>query len=243
VGAVLRQGLLFLWILGSLTCGVLCPPARAETPSTTFSETSIAALTQGLVAQSFPELQSKSIAHHTFDAADVFFESNLEVASLMPWHQGPVQYLVNYNPAVFRKGCPPAAIEGILAHELSHTLDYVNGGIPALLEIVNALRLPQSNQRYEHQTDLQAIFRGYGPGLIAYREWIYTQLTPGAIRQKQATYYTPDEIRLLMESLVWAKAHDLEAPWKHWLLQNVPTSRKSLLNALQGLKSGMVKRL
>lgn len=203
----------------------------------------IAALTQQLVAKSFPELQGKTIAHRSFDAPDVFFESNLDIGTLMPWHRGPVLYLVNYNPALFDKGCPPKAIEGILAHELSHTVDYVTGGIPALLGVVNDLRLPQSNQRYERRTDLQAIFRGYGPGLIAYREWIYPQLTPRERRQKRFTYYTPDEIALLMDSLAWAKAHDLEAPWQQWLWQKVPTSRKSLLNALQGLKSGMVKKL
>lgn len=203
----------------------------------------IATLTQQVVAQSFPELRGQIIEHRSLASSDVFFESNLDIGTLMPWHQGPVRYRVNYNPALFDKGCPPAAIEGILAHELSHTLDYVQGGIPALLSVVNALRLPQSNQRYERRTDLQAIFRGYGPGLIAYREWIYPQLTPQELRQKRLTYYTPDEIVLLMESLTWAKAHDLEVPWKQWLWQNVPTSRKSLLNALQDLKSGMVKRL
>lgn len=243
----LLDGLLRISVLSSVFfSGLFYSTAMAETPSGSPQMThvnDIAHITQRLVAQSFPELQGKSIAHHTFQSADVFFESNLDVSTLMPWHSGPVQYLVNYNPDLFAKGCPPEAIAGILAHELSHTVDYVNGGIPALLEVVNALRLPQSNQRYEHRTDLRAIFRGYGPGLIAYREWIYGQLTPQDLRQKRATYYTPDEIRWLMDSLKWAEANDLRPAWEQWLWQNVPTSRKSLLNALQGLKSGMVKRL
>lgn len=235
------------WLGRVLAVGVFFTMGSSFAMSMPFDDANgrevIAPLAQRLIAQSFPELQGKALAHNTFRSSDVFFESNLDISTLMPWHTGPVLYLVNYNPELFEKGCPPAAIEGILAHELSHTVDYVNGGIPALLEVLNALRLPQSNQRYEHRTDLRAIFRGYGPGLIAYREWIYGQLSPVELRQKQATYYTPEEIRLLMESLDWSQEQGIRSAWERWLWQNVPHSRKSLLNALQGLKSGMVNKL
>lgn len=189
-----------------------------------------------IIDRSYPELQGLTFEHLTLQSPDVFFTSNVNLSTLWPtlWSGKPrdVVYRINYNPDFVSAGCPPEAVEAILAHELAHTLDYVEGGVPALLGVLNAIRLPQSNARYERRTDLRAIFRGYGKGLMAYRQWIYARLTPAELRLKRLTYYTPAEIALLMKALEASQNQEdrlaLEARW--WA--DPPLSRKAILASL-----------
>ena len=51
---------------------------------------------------------------------------------------------------------------------------------------------------YERETDLFALERGCGEGLIAFRTWLYAQLDDEAIAEKQRDYYTPEEIEAWM---------------------------------------------
>ncbi len=215
-------------LFSSTTLAKTLPASDAE---------NIPRMTRQVIANSFPELQDKHIEHRAFVASDVFFTSNVVIPTLFG---GPVTYLVNYNPRILELNCPTVAIEGILAHELSHTLDYVKGGIPALLEVLNAIRLPLSNQRYERHTDLQAIFRGYGEGLIAYRQWIYPRLTPSELREKRRNYYTPEEIQLIMTTYQQQPVAEQKS-LEQLLLQTVPLNLNDLRKTL--VKSGMVRGL
>lgn len=161
--------------------------------------------------QSFPELEGRSLELGSFEEADSFFQSQFEFWSLFGSRP---RYRIEVNPRLLELGCPPEAIDAVLAHELGHTLDYDQEGLPGLFKVLSRLLIDPRG--YEHRTDLQAIFRGYGSGLALYREWIYAQLTPEQVERKRYMYYQPAEIRLLMSRLSeldFAARKRLEAQW------------------------------
>ena len=43
-----------------------------------------------------------------------------------------------------------------------------------------------------------AIARGYGEGLIKYREWLYKNISAKALIAKKRDYFTPEEIEILL---------------------------------------------
>lgn len=162
----------------------------------------------------FPELRKVAVQLGSFSEADAYFQSNFKFWTLLS--SSPV-YVVEMNPEIIVRGCPPEAIEAILAHELAHTLDYVQGGIPAIVQIGWTYLNPETRAVYEHRTDLQAIFRGYGPGLIQYRQWIYTQLNPEQLALKKAIYYLPEEILQIQKRLQGLRPEQRLALEKTWL--------------------------
>ncbi|PKL76750.1 MAG: hypothetical protein CVV27_08670 [Candidatus Melainabacteria bacterium HGW-Melainabacteria-1] len=128
----------------------------------------------------FPELDGQVLEVGTFVESDSYFQSNFDALSLL----GPRPiYRIEVNPRIFALDCPPAAIEAVLAHELAHTLDYVRGGLAGILGI--GWQLLVGPAPYERRTDLQAIFRGFGPGLRQYRLWLYAQLSPEQLLRKR----------------------------------------------------------
>jgi hypothetical protein len=200
------------------------PVFAAETPHFVTVE-ALAIRLQEIRARSFPELAGQSLYLSTFVASDAFFQSNFEVASLLV---GPVQYVIEVNPRIFALDCPPQAIDAVLAHELSHTLDYHRGGLWGILDILNQLRLYPSLVRYERRTDLQAVFRGYGPGLIAYRHWIYRVIPASDVAAKRQTYFTPEEIQVLLGILAEAEALGLRSRLETYWLADPPLSLAEL---------------
>lgn len=179
---------------------------------------------QAVKDNAFPELEGQEIRLGQFSEADAFFQSNFEPLSLFT--SQPV-YVIEINPAVLNSHCPQAALEAILAHELAHTLDYHKGGPVGLLQIGWQMLSLEGLRQYEHRTDLQAIFRGYGPGLIAYRQWIYTQLTPEQQQRKQLIYYQPSEIQLLIDGLSRLSSQQRQQLQQQWLL-NPPLNAEQI---------------
>lgn len=176
----------------------------------------------------YPELADQRLKLGQFHEADAYFQSNFNVPTLFT--PAP-EYVVEVNPLLWERGCPHNAIIAILAHELSHTLDYVEGGIPGIIEIGLQLAHFEGLRRYEHRTDLRAIFRGYGPGLIAYRRWIYAQLTPQQLQRKKAVYYQPHEILLIQRRLEQSTAKERQQLEKVWM-KNPPMSSGEIEAAL-----------
>lgn len=211
----------------------LCFPAQALDASR--YQTDLADLTQrvqSVRAHSFPDLAAQEIQIGTFSESDAYFQSNFQFWTLLT--PKPV-YVLQVNPALWERHCPPEAMTAILAHELSHTLDYVKGGLPGLIQIGWVELFPDSRAVYEHRTDLQAIFRGYAPGLIAYREWIYAQLNPEELARKKQTYYQPAEIRRIAQ--IWSELTPSErlALEQRWLAQP-PMDLASIEKAASGLQ-------
>ena len=209
------------------------PVFAADTPHFVSMET-LAARLQEVQARSFPELSGQSLRLSRFEASDAFFQSNFEVGSLLV---GPVQYVIEVNPRIFALDCPPPALDAVLAHELAHTLDYHRGGLWGVLDILNQLRLYPSLVRYERRTDLQAIFRGYGPGLIAYRHWVYRVIPAMDVATKRQTYFTPEEIQALLDILAEAEAVGLRTPLEAYWLTDPPLSLAELKRDWQNFRS------
>lgn len=164
--------------------------------------------------QSFPELKDLSIQVGQFQEADSFFQSWLDIGQLL---QGKWVYQIDVNPRFLELNCPDAALDAVLAHELSHTLDYHRGGMAGIVGIL--WQLLWQPAVYERHTDLQAISKGYGPGLIQYRQWQYQHLTSEQIIRKKINYYSPEEITLILSILESLDESSKQAQIQLWLQQ------------------------
>ncbi|MBF2054173.1 MAG: hypothetical protein IGS03_12045 [Candidatus Sericytochromatia bacterium] len=168
---------------------------------------------QELVQSAFPELVKEKLVLQPLQSRDVFFQSNFKPLSVLS--QKPV-YVIQVNPALFERQLPLPAARAILAHELAHTLDYHRHGLGGLAKV--GWQVLFHNQHYEYRTDLQAIARGFGEGLIAYREWVYQQIPAADLAKKQKTYYQPAQIRQLMH--LWEQAQaagQAKSTLQNWL--------------------------
>jgi hypothetical protein len=148
--------------------------------------------------RSFPELAGAEVRIRAFHSQTDFFRSRFSFSRFFVPAKLP--YVVSVNPMIEGRALPPDAEYAILAHELAHILQYSRG---SRLRLAGLIRLSHSGaySRWEKQADLEAIQRGYGVGLAAYREWLYKQIPPAAMAAKKRTYYTPEEIRRLSAQL------------------------------------------
>lgn len=159
--------------------------------------------------RSFPELEHSRISVGYFQEADSFFQSNLEPCGELT---GKRVYHIEVNPDWFEQPGSDQALEAVLAHELSHSLDFDREGPASVI-----WRLITDLPSYERRTDLQAIFRGYGPGLIAYRRWLYARLDAEQLARKRLNYYQPEEISLIMSRLSQLDFQSRQALQARWL--------------------------
>ena len=100
---------------------------------------------------------------------------------------------------MFERSAPDVGIRAILAHELAHVLFYRQQNRLSLIKLAGLIH-GGVNARFERRTDLIAIERGYGPGLIEYREWLYENVPANKIAEKRRDYFSTDEIRLILTS-------------------------------------------
>ena len=176
----------------------------AATTATTTSETPSARL-ERLVreehARAFPEIAAAQLHFATFTSPTVFFMSNFDVGAALDGP--PLALQIFLNPGVFDLDGGPGevALRAILAHELSHSLDYVRravvDGSDGLVGLLPALVWPPAEEEMERRTDLVAVQRGYAEGLIAYRLWLYRVLDDDGVREKRRVYYSPIELSML----------------------------------------------
>jgi hypothetical protein len=183
--------LLHLAVLVALGGGdSVCPRPSAPTP---VSYDEVRLLLAQVVQTSFPELIRAQILLYELKSGSDFFISGLDYETILK--KGPTRtYIVYVNPRLFSSPPGAEAIQGVLAHELTHLVDYSRLGPPGILKFVSRY-LTRPSAGYERATDLGAMERGYACGLAEYREWLYRQVPPGVRARKQSTYLTPDEIR------------------------------------------------
>lgn len=207
----------------------------AQAPSAPAAQSQVEAdllpLLREIIAEAYPELTGIALTTGTFSESDSFFQSNFDLLSLF---SGQPIYRIEINPRLWQNALPRPALKAVLAHELAHTLDYHQGKIPGILWVLNQLRLYPSLCRYEHRTDLQAIFRGYGAGLKQYREWLYPLLTPDELARKQEVYYTPAEILALMRALKSSEEAGNQALLKQYWLEKPPLNLTAIQQGLWG---------
>lgn len=151
-----------------------------------------------IIEQSFPELDAKKIRVRPFQSRATFFKTQFSVSRFLTLRAMRTTVLV--NPLVFEKNAPEAGIRAILAHELGHALYYAGKNRFELFGLIG-LANDGFNAKFERRTDLTAIERGYGDGLIAYREWLYRNVPAKNLAAKKRDYFTPEELRVLVPAI------------------------------------------
>lgn len=147
---------------------------------------------------SYPELDSDDIEVKTLKSRSDFFNARFSFTRFLTFRRLKTSILV--NPVVFRSSISDTALKAILAHELAHALYYRTRN---RLRLFGLVRLAHDGfeAKFERRTDLIAISRGYGNGLIEYRRWLYKNVSAKDLKAKQRNYFTPDEIDALTEVL------------------------------------------
>lgn len=168
----------------------LCPALPPPGPVT---HRTVDSLLSEVRQTSFPELAGADVVLNELRSAADYFISGTELRTLLNPRRTRA-YIVYVNPKLFRDPPPRAAIRAVLAHELSHVVDYSRRSAPGLT-LFTFQYLTRDEAGYERLTDLATLGRGHGCGLIAYREWLYPRVSPRVAAAKRRTYLTPEEIR------------------------------------------------
>lgn len=165
---------------------------------------------------SFPELQSKAVKSRTFESSTDYFRTRFSVTRFFLWL--PMHYFVEVNPRIENSGPPAESTCAILAHELVHLSRMSHGN---RLHLFGLVRLASASYtaRFERSTDLEAIRRGYGPGLVTFREWVYKNIPAKALDRKKRNYFSPEEIAAIL--LLTKTQPDLFAYWNNHVPMNL----------------------
>ena len=140
---------------------------------------------------SFPELKSTEIEIKLFDSRSDYFQSRFTFSSFLFGQR--LHCLLKVNRNVFADGVPEDGLRAVIAHELGHALYYESRNRLKLLGLAR-LAGKDFTARFERATDLEAIARGYGEGLKAYRRWIYGRIPANKLTEKKRNYFSPEEI-------------------------------------------------
>jgi hypothetical protein len=146
-------------------------------------------------AASYPELAGVDVELRAFSSKGDFFQCRPDLRRFLLG--GRMRYIVFVNPRVFDLDAPETGVRAIVAHELGHAVYYRRRN---RLELLGLVRLGSSGYRgrFERWADLQAISRGYGEGLKAYRAWLYRTIPSSKLAEKRRDYYTPEEIDAIL---------------------------------------------
>ena len=151
-----------------------------------------------LIASDFPELREITIEYRpvTKSKDTVFFETYVNpVTAFRTPKNRTYQLLLNKRLDTQRPSID--AIRSILVHELLHIRDCVGMNLRELLKLKRDIKDTVFQKQYERYTDLRTLQLGYGPGLIAYRKWLYTIIgDKQQVEAKRKTYMTPEEIKV-----------------------------------------------
>jgi hypothetical protein len=149
-----------------------------------------------IVAKSYPELQNESIEVKQFESESDYFQSRFSFGRFLTFRR--MKYIIFVNPKVYELNAPESGVRAILAHEVGHILYYSRKNRLQLLGLVN-LSTKGFTRTFERRTDLEAIKRGYGEGLIAYRIWLYEHIPLKNVDAKKRDYFTPEEIAAIVK--------------------------------------------
>lgn len=155
------------------------------------AEPSCLARVAGQVASlrpAFPKLDGLNLVLETFESKEDYYRAVPRYAWRPPRER---VYAVMLNPAACETPPPPEAEKAILAHELAHLEAYTEMGKGELIRLGWAYAARPSGsivQAFEWAADDAAAARGYGPGLAAYRDWLYPRIAPKAAARKKALY-------------------------------------------------------
>ncbi len=179
-----------------ILCLVLC-----LLPHIAFSKQIVVEIkTQTIIAEiiktSYPELKSVKINVRTFESPANYFQSQFSLTRFLTCQK--LHYNIYVNPEAFNKNAPEEAIRAIIAHELAHVLYYSERNRLELIGLVNLIDKGFTT-KFERRADLEAIARGYGDGLIKYRQWLYQNIPAKKLSEKKRNYFSPEEIEKMLE--------------------------------------------
>ena len=175
-----------------------------------------------IAKSSFPEINVKRIKLKTFQSDRVFFKARFAITNYLTFRK--MQYLLSVNPKVFSENAPEKGLRAILAHELSHVLYYTKRN---RFELLGLTRLVSGKftTKFERRADLETIKRGYGKGLIEYRNWLYKIVPANNIKSKQKNYFSPEEIQLMLD--ISDKKPEMFEVWRKKVPRNIDEIKKS----------------
>jgi len=148
-------------------------------------------LIEQIIERSFPELNNTKIVLGSVKSDSVFLESRPVIHSLLSFK---VKYKITINPKLLQLNLPLFALEGILAHELAHTAYYVTRGRLKTALTIFVFFNHHKHVAFERLTDIDAITRGYGKGIKAYREIVFQGLSENQKRIKSERYFSVEEL-------------------------------------------------
>ena len=142
----------------------------------------------------FPELHDLNILISTFESGAYFLQAQPSLQTILK-KSSKRNYEIQLNLRLLE--CPPdlISLQAILVHELEHVKDYNSWSSRKI--ITHGLRYVTDRNfrsRYERQTDLKTLVKGFSVGLMGYRFWVYKWLTPKELKLKKRYYFTPEEI-------------------------------------------------
>jgi len=150
----------------------------------------------GISAAAYPELAGREIQLRPFHSASDYFRTRFSVSRFLFFQR--MHYFVEVNPELFSRNAPADGVCAILGHELAHVADLSHGNRIRLFRLVR-LASRGYTVRFERRADLDAIRRGFGGGLISYRNWVYKNVPVAKAEEKKRNYFTPQEIAKIQE--------------------------------------------
>lgn len=150
----------------------------------------------GIINDSYSEIKIKKIEIKTFESDKNYFKARFSYSRFLTFQK--MRHIIYVNPKVFKLKTSENAIRSILAHELAHVLYYTEKNRFELIGLIS-LTSGEFTAQFERKADLEAIKRGYGEGLIEYRNWLYQNIPNNDIKSKKRNYFSPDEIKLILK--------------------------------------------
>jgi len=151
----------------------------------------VARLVDEIRAASYPDLRNSHFRYQTLDSDFDFLQTRFTGWSFL--FSPSLDYVIMVNPKLIDLNVPSEALRAIVAHELAHAEYFQTRRrfeLPGLVRLLS----PSFTARFERSAELMAIQRGYGPGLRQYRVWLYQNVPPNRVWEKQRDYFTPEEI-------------------------------------------------
>jgi hypothetical protein len=193
------------WMLVIATLSICLVSARADqvveqncSPSSRTSNAAVAELARTVRAASFPELARVEFQITNFHSQNDYFRTRFSLPRFV--FLLPMRYSLQVNPRLFKEQPPALGVCAILAHELSHLIELSHGNRIRRLGLVRLVSGGYTT-RFERHTDLEAIHRGYGEGLKAYRNWVYSHIASDKVAEKRQRYFSPEEIDVIEQRL------------------------------------------
>lgn len=149
----------------------------------------------------YPELKGYKIRlNNALSEPDYFMDTWITPLSVLR-HARKRQYWVRLNPVLLDSPPSEKALYGILAHELSHIVDYKKRNSVNLIRFL--IWIGKSDPApYERHTDEVALRKGVAQGLLEYRCWLNHRLTDSQWLKKKRIYYSPAEIKKWLDGSV-----------------------------------------